>query len=343
MFKLLKYFFLFALIAFGLSTYLLFKSNTHFNADKKYFIIKKGTTAKNLCTQLHQEKIITNPTLLLYAGKVLQAFNNLKPGKYEVKKGTNLITLIKMLRNGKQAAIKLVINKLRTNEDFAKLIGKNFSTDSATVMHFITHTDSLQDFKVDSSTFFTIIHPNTYTFYYNTPLKKIITTLYQQSLNFWQGNNRLAAAQKLGLTKEQVYTLASIVEEESNYNDDRTNIASVYLNRLKKGMPLQADPTVKFALKDFTLKRIYHKHLAYNSPYNTYKVKGLPPGPICTPSAKCIDIVLNAPATNYLYFVAKPNFDGRHMFAETYQQHLIYAKAYQQALDQYYKNKNPNN
>jgi len=130
-----------------------------------------------------------------------------------------------------------------------------------------------------------------------------------------------------------VYTLASIVEEETNKEEDKGKIASVYINRLNKGMRLGADPTVKFALKDFGLKRIYEKHLRVPSPYNTYLNSGLPPGPICTPSLKTIDAVLDAPATSYLYFVAKPELNGYSNFASSYEEHLRFAKAYQQALD----------
>jgi len=127
--------------------------------------------------------------------------------------------------------------------------------------------------------------------------------------------------------------MASIVEEETNKEADKGKIASVYMNRMATGMKLQADPTVKFALKNFALTRILHGHLAYPSPYNTYQNTGLPPGPICTPSVKTIDAVLNAPKTNYTYFVAKPDFNGYSNFATTYEEHLVYAKAYQQALD----------
>jgi UPF0755 protein len=136
-----------------------------------------------------------------------------------------------------------------------------------------------------------------------------------------------------------VYCMASIVEEETNKEADKGLIASVYLNRIHTGMKLQADPTVKFALKDFGLKRILFRHLGFDSPFNTYVYAGLPPGPICTPSSKTIDAVLNAPETNYFYFVAKPEFNGYSNFASTYAQHQVFAKAYQDALDSLIKAK----
>ena len=163
--------------------------------------------------------------------------------------------------------------------------------------------------------------------------------IFKNNQSFWTAG-RLDSAKAKGLTPQEIVILASIVEEETNKKEDKGNIASVYMNRMHKGMKLGADPTVKFALRDFGLKRIYNKHLAIESPYNTYRVNGLPPGPICTPQRETIDAVLNAPSTNYLFFVAKADFSGAHVFAETYSEHLEYAKAYQLALDNYQKSKN---
>ncbi|MEN9598557.1 MAG: endolytic transglycosylase MltG, partial [Bacteroidota bacterium] len=153
--------------------------------------------------------------------------------------------------------------------------------------------------------------------------------------DFWNEKNRKEKAAAKNLSTEAVYTLASIVEEETNYASDKTKIASVYLNRLTKQMPLQACPTIKYAMQDFTITRIYEKYLVNPSPYNTYKNKGLPPGPICTPSPTTIDLVLDAPNTDYLYFVAKSDFSGYHHFSSTYEEHDKYAKEYQKKLDEY--------
>lgn len=237
-----------------------------------------------------------------------------------------------MLRSGKQVPVNLVITKLRTKEDLAKKISGNFEVDSLTVINFLNNSDSLQTFNVDTNTVMTDVIPNTYTYTWNTPVKNIFKKLYIEEQNFWN-KERLEKAQRLQLTPKQIYTLASIVEEETNKQDDKGKIASVYINRLRKGMKLAADPTVKFAMRDFGLKRIYHKHLEYVSPYNTYLNTGLPPGPICTPSIKTIDAVLDSPQTDYLFFVARADFSGYSNFASTYEQHQVYAKAYQQALD----------
>jgi UPF0755 protein len=160
----------------------------------------------------------------------------------------------------------------------------------------------------------------------------IFQKLNAENKKFWN-TERTRQADKHGFSNKEMYILASIVEEETNANADKGKIASVYINRINKGMRLAADPTVKFALNDFSLKRIYFKHLRVQSPYNTYVNTGLPPGPICTPSLKTLDAVLNVPKTDYTFFVAKPDFSGYSNFATTYDQHKVYAKAYQQALD----------
>jgi UPF0755 protein len=228
-----------------------------------------------------------------------------------------------------------VINRLRIKEDLAKLISKSFSPDSVEVMNYLNSNDSLAKWNVDSNTVFTMIIPDTYNFYWDASLDKIFQKLHDASSSFWTKNNRENKLASGHLSKMQVYILASIVDEETNYDSDKFKIASVYINRLEKNMPLQACPTIKFAMKDFTLTRIYEKYLSNPSLYNTYQNKGLPPGPICTPSPKTIDIILNAPKTNYLFFVAKSDFSGYHHFSSNFTEHNTYAKEYQRALDIY--------
>jgi UPF0755 protein len=237
-----------------------------------------------------------------------------------------------MLRAGRQSPVNLVIIKLRTKEDLAKKIGDNFECDSISVSKFLYNTDSLSKFGLDTNIVMTSIIPNTYTFTWNTTPSKIFKKLYAEEEKFWT-KDRIQKAKKLNLDKNQVYILASIVEEETNKQDDKGKIASVYINRMNKGMKLAADPTVKYAMRDFGLKRIYFKHLSYPSIYNTYQNAGLPPGPICTPSTKTIDAVLNEPTTDYLFFVAKSDFSGYSNFASDFTEHSKYAKQYQQALD----------
>lgn len=306
--------------------------------SSKYFYIKTGSGYEEVKNNLADKQILKNTFWFNFLAKKLNYDKNIKPGRYEIKDGMSLYNLIKMLRNGNQSPIKLVINKLRTKEDLAQKIAANFECDSISVLNFLNNNDSLAQFNLDSNTAMTAVIPNTYQFFWNSSASKVLKKLYSEQQKFWN-TDRLKKAQTIQLTPQQVYIMASIVEEETNKEEDKGKIASVYINRIKANQKLEADPTVKFAMKDFGLKRIYKKHLSFPSPYNTYINTGLPPGPICTPSAKTIDAVLNAPHTDYLFFVAKPDFKGYSNFASTYQQHLKFANAYRQALDSLVKSK----
>lgn len=302
------------------------------NPEKKFLYVKTGSNYQDVKDNLVKNKMIRNTFWFDEIAKYADYPQKVKAGKFKVANGMSLYHLVKMLRSGKQSPVNLVITKLRTKEDLAKKIADNFETDSSAVIDFLNNDDSLKQFDVDSNTVMTDVIPNTYTYTWNTSIKNIFKKLYDEEQKFWN-EERKQKAERLNLTTKQVYTLASIVEEETNKQEDKGKIASVYINRLKKGMRLAADPTVKYALRDFGLKRIYHKHLEFPSPYNTYLNTGLPPGPICTPSIKTIDAVLNSPQTDYLFFVARSDFSGYSDFASNYRQHQIYAKAYQQALD----------
>jgi UPF0755 protein len=297
----------------------------------KYFYIKTGSSYADVKNNLLQQKIISGGFFFDRISRQVKYDQHIKPGRYQIKNGS-LVDLVRMLKSGRQAAVRLVINKLRTKEDLAAKIGQNFETDSAQVMNFICNNDSLKKYNLDTNTVITLIIPNTYLLWWNSSLRNLLDRFSTQKENFWKGD-RTKKAEAIHLTPDQVYTMASIVEEETNQPEDKGKIASTYLNRLARGMKLEADPTVKYAMRNFGLKRILHGHLAYPSPYNTYRQPGLPPGPICTPSMNTIDAVLDAPQTNYLFFVAKPDLRGYSNFAETYPQHLAFAKAYQQALD----------
>jgi UPF0755 protein len=311
-------------------------SATAFEEKSKMVLIPKDQTQKSAVVEAFKVAgILRFPNLLGIAGAPLNIWDKMKPGRYEIKRGQSIISIVRMLKNSRLAEIKLVINKIRTKSDLARLLSKNFLTDSITAMQFMGSNDSLRPFKTDTSNLFTHIIPNTYIFYSDASLNTIFRKLSEESSEFWSEKNRLKKAADLNMSPQQVYILASIVEEETNFDADKYKIASVYINRLKKSMPLQACPTIKYAMNDFTLTRIYEKYLINPSPYNTYKVKGLPPGPICTPSPKTIDIVLDAPATKYIYFVAKSDFSGYHHFSDNYASHYLLAKEYQQKLDLY--------
>lgn len=306
--------------------------------EKKYFYISTGENYEGVIADLQDMKIITSEFWFNLVAKKLNYPKSVKAGRYEIKNGTSIFNLVRMLRSGSQSPVKLVINKIRTKEDLAQKIAGAFECDSLSFISLLNNTDSLKKYNLDTNTVMTAVIPDTYSILWNTSPTKIFKKLYTDQQKFWN-SERTNKAAALNMTPKQVYTMASIVEEETNKEDDKGKIASVYINRIEKGMKLEADPTVKFAMKDFGLKRIYHKHLSYASPYNTYQQTGLPPGPICTPSSKTIDAVLNAPKTNYIFFVAKPDFNGYSNFAATYEEHLVYAKAYQNALDSLMKAK----
>ncbi|NCU06150.1 MAG: endolytic transglycosylase MltG [Chitinophagaceae bacterium] len=310
-------------------------SATTFNDSKKYLYIHTGAANEKAVMQtLHDSGYVKSPGLFNWLATRLDVWEKLRPGRYEIAKGSSLLTLVRKLRNGSQSPVNLTITKLRTRKDFAALVGRKFETDSAMMLHFLLSNDSLKQFELDTNTVMTAVFPNTYSLLWNSEPQKIFRKLNEQRKKFWTAERKQKAA-ALGLTAEQVHTLASIVEEETIKHDEKPVIASVYLNRLKKNMNLGADPTVKFAVGDFSLKRILFGHInsTASSPYNTYRNKGLPPGPICTPSEKTIDAVLNAAQTDYLFFCAKPNGNGYHAFASNDIEHAKNAKAYQQWLD----------
>ena len=329
--------FLLAVLIAAIAAWLIFGSATGFDEPKKAFYIKTGSSYEDVLTELKKESIIKHPDIFTRVAKAA-GYTIVKPGKYIIENGESIYSIIKKIKSGKQSPVNLVINKLRTKEDLAKKIADNFECSYEEAIELLYNKDSLAKYNLDTNTVMTVAIPNTYNIYWNTSASKVLKKLYNEQDKFWT-SNRKAKANGLNLTPIQVYTLASIVEEETNKEEDKGKIASVYLNRLETGMKLGADPTVKYAMRDFGLKRIINKHLSYPSPYNTYLHAGLPPGPICTPSPKTIDAVLNAPSTNYLYFVAQPNLTGYSNFASNYQQHLLYAKEYQQWIGEYLKAK----
>lgn len=316
--------------------YSIFISSTHFEKTQTSFNYAKSKDGLDALTDtLMAKKIIREPWTFKFIARVLQVEDRMKSGRFMVKRSTSLLNLIRMLRNNRQATVKLVLNKVRTKGEFAQLIAHQFEKDSAAVMTFISSYDSLKAFNTDTTQLFTLLIPNTYEFYWSSSMSQIIGKLQKAQIHFWSQNNRIQKAAAKGMRQDQIYTLASIVEEETNYDSDKSLIASVYQNRIKQQMPLQACPTIKYAMQDFTITRIYEKFLTNPSPYNTYRVKGLPPGPICTPAPKTIDIVLDAPKTDYIYFVAKADFSGYHHFSNNYAEHDRYAKEYQRKLDEY--------
>ncbi len=324
-------FLLIVLLLIGIfAGYKLFGPTVH-KPEKGFLFVKTGTNLSGLKQQLMEEKIVGGLFWFKLTSKFVD-FKKVRPGRYAVPSGMSIFSLVRNLRNGHQQPVNFVVTKIRTKEQLAGRIGKAFECDSLSFISFLNNNDSLREYNLDSNTAMAAVLPLTYTTLWNTTPGAVFRKFVTAYKQFWTPAREQKAA-ALGLTAPQVVTLASIIDEESNASAEKGNIASTYLNRLAKGMPLQADPTVKFALKDFGIKRVLRKHLEVVSPYSTYKNRGLPPGPICTPLEKTVDAVLNAPKTDYLYFVANKAFDGTHVFSTNYADHLVYARQYQEELN----------
>lgn len=268
------------LIVGGFFAWLFLGSATGFKPGVKYVYIPSGTTSKQTVMDLlEKDSIVVHEATFNWLANRMNYWQNIKPGKYKINKGENVISIVKKLKNGQQDPVNIVILKFRTREALAGAIGKKLECDSSSILRFMNSPDSLKPYGLDTNTVMTAIFPDTYTYFWNTTPKKVFSKFYDAYQTVWTDERKRKAAAQ-GLTMAAAYTLASIIEEETNYKEDKPLMASVYLNRIRKGMTLGADPTVKFALRDFGLKRIYEKHTAVQSPYNTYRVAGLPPGPI---------------------------------------------------------------
>lgn len=315
------------LLAGGFIAYKLMKPAVH-NKPNSYFYIHDNDDLATVKNQLIEKKYINGSGFDL-ACKILR-FKNPKPGRYLLKDGMSSYKLVRMLRSGDQALVKVTIVKERTKELFSgKMGGKKFDLqfDSLQMISYLNNADSLKKFGVDTNTVMSLIIPDTYLHKWNSTPDKLMQQLYAAYKKYWN-DDRTAKAAKHGLTPLQAMIVASIVDEETNRKDDKYNVASVYINRLKLGMPLQADPTVKFITRNFQLGRITGAHLKLESPYNTYLHTGLPPGPICTPSVESIEAVLNAPETDYIFFVASYKFDGSTIFTSNLDDHNKFVKLF---------------
>lgn len=258
--------------------------------------------------------------------------NHIKTGHYAIEPSDNARYLHRRLSNGYQTPVRLTIGSVRTLDRIAKTVGKQLMIDSTEVASLLADTAFIHRMGYTEETLPALFIPNTYEVYWNMTAEDFIARMQKEHKAFWN-EKRLKQAEAIGLTPVEVATLASIVEEETANNAEKPVVAGLYLNRLKRGMLLQADPTVKFSMKDFGLKRILFKHLETDSPYNTYKYAGLPPGPIRVPSIRGLESVLNPAKHNYLYMCAKEDFSGTHNFAATSAQHAANARRYQQALN----------
>ena len=297
-----------------------------------YFYIEEGEGFKSVLQRLKDEKIVHETVSFAFVSKLRGYQENVKAGRYLIRKGSSNSEAVTMFRAGIQAPVKVVFNNIRTLNDLTERLGEQLACGKPALDKYLRSSEMQKQYKLDTMNIISLFMPDTYEFYWNTSPQKVAEKMHKVYQTFWN-QKRVKQAKDLNLSQQEVITLASIVQAETAKNDEKPRVAGVYLNRLRIKMKLQADPTLVFGLRDFTLKRLLDVHKNVNSPYNTYKYEGLPPGPINMPIAQSIDAVLNFEAHKYLYFCAKDDFSGYHNFATNYNEHLRNARLYQKALD----------
>lgn len=293
--------------------------------------IPKNASFQQVTDSLLKHRILKNNLSFKLVAHAIKYPHYISRGKYNIDKGENNLNLIKKLYRGQHYPVKFTFNNIRTKEQFVQKTEEKFLFSHKELLQLVNDSTFLKQYGFTPQTVISIFIPNTYEFYYDIDATDFFEKMYGYYNSFWN-EKRVKSAEEIGLTPVEVITLASIVEEENFREAEKAIIAGVYINRLRKGMKLQADPTVKFAVGDFTLKRILSKHLEVDSPYNTYINEGLPPGPIRIPESSTIDSVLHYRRHSYIFMCAKPDLSGYHNFTSSAIEHLRNAAQYQRAI-----------
>ena len=320
--------------SFSLYVYkVMFKSNTSFDEKSKDLYIKTGTSYNQLLNQIDSYVLNVNDFDVLAKRKKY----NVRPGKYQIKNGMNNNEIINSLRSN-NITVNVIYNNIVDLSDLAGKISNQIEADSISFLNSFK-TEFFKERGFDEKNILSMYIPNSYNFFWNTSVEKFNKRMFEEYTKFWQNNNRVEKANKIGLTRNEVMILASIVYEESKQNIELRKIAGVYINRLNDNWKLGADPTVKFAAyqleeyKNTIIRRVLNKHLRIDSPYNTYKYYGLPPGIISMPSIQAIDAVLNYEKHNYYFFAADPSNPGYHSFAKSLSEHKRNARKFHRYLN----------
>ncbi len=320
------------LSSFGYYFYQIYNTpNLRVDKEEVSLYIPPGATFKDvqgIMAQGYVEDLMT----FSFLAKVKKYHKNVKPGHYVVKPNMTNNQAVNMLRSGSQTPVRITFNTIRLLDELPGKITKNIALDSITFNRLLADPETPRKYGFDAAGFVGMFIPNTYEVYWTISAEQLLDRMHSEYQKYWTEARRQQAAD-LGLTPQKVATLASIVEAEVAHYDEAKKVAGVYINRLKRNMLLQADPTVKFAVGDFSLKRVLTVHTEVDSPYNTYKYAGLPPGPINMPSITAIEAVLNYEQHKYLYFCAKEDFSGYHAFAKTLTEHNRNSARYQAALN----------
>jgi UPF0755 protein len=316
----------------ALGWWVFFTNNLNSTKNRVSINIPTGSTLADVKKILAEKGILKSPFSFDLAGQ-WKGYTNVKAGHYVFNKTMNNRELVNMLKSGLQTPVKLIIYNIRTKEEFASLVGRTLEIDSTELLEKLNNDDFCNAYHLNTENILSHFITDNYEFYWNTSLDTFLKKMNQSHDNFWQGS-RLAKSAALGYKTSEIVTLASITEKECMREKELPTVAGVYLNRLKINMPLQADPTLVFALKDFEARRVTNYHKEYDSPYNTYMHTGLPPGPICMPRKKSIDAVLNAEGHSYLYFCANPDMSGYSVFSKTLDEQNKVAALYRKKLNE---------
>ncbi|MBQ9363216.1 MAG: endolytic transglycosylase MltG [Bacteroidaceae bacterium] len=302
------------------------------NKETDYLYIYPADNVKTLKQKITSVASPSSMAGFDLAARTLDISGKMKAGRYEVRPSMNMLTLLRNIRNHVQTPVNLIVPSVRTVQTMAGKLSERLMVDSAALASLLTDSAACANLGYTRETVPALFIPNTYQVYWDITAGQLLERMQKENAAFWN-EQRQAKARQIGMSREEIVTLASIVDSETTNNAEKPRIAGLYLNRLKANMLLQSDPTVIFAVGDFTIRRVLRKHLDVDSPYNTYKYKGLPPGPIRIPSVVGIDAVLNHETHNYLYMCAKEDFSGTHNFAATYAEHQQNARRYIRALD----------
>lgn len=329
-FTLLLIFVILGIVGYKFYSYI-FLPNVAIGEESTTIHIPTGSSLNMVIDTLSARSLIKNKDSFLWVADKM-SFTTPKPGKYLISNNWSNKELISVLRSGKQKAKKVTFNNVRTIEELAEVFGNELEPSNEDFINYFLNDSTLENYNQTKESMLSIFIPNTYEFYWNTTPDKLLKKLHKEYNKFWN-KKRLVGIAKNGLTKKEAYTMASIVQKESNSKKEKPIIAGLYLNRIKKGMLLQADPTVIFGVGDFEIRRVLNKHLRHDSPYNTYLYEGLPPGPICMPDISSIDAVISPQEHDYLYFCVSPGTGFEHAFAKTLAQHNRNAQKYRRWLN----------
>lgn len=310
---------------------LILEPNLNIDQDTHLYV-PTGSEFDDVVDIMESNNLLRNSRSFVWLAHKKKYPSRVLPGRYLLRKRMGNNELINLLRSGKQDPVRLMFNNIRTKYQLAGHLSHQIEADSASLASLFSDIYFLDKYGHNPETAILLFIPNTYEFYWNTSAEAVFERMHREFTRFWS-DDRLSKARNIRLSPKEVMILASIVQRETNKADEMAKIAGVYINRLRRNMLLQADPTVIYAVGDFTIKRVLHRHLAIDSPYNTYRYPGLPPGPIGLPDPPIIDSILNYENHDFLFFCAKDDFSGYHAFAKTYSEHLVNARRYQQALN----------